>query len=54
MYKEISQANGISPTSVFRILKKDLQKIKICARWVTNCLTAEQKQKCLEIATLLK
>ena len=52
--KEISQATGISPTSVFRILTKDLQKRKICARWVPHCLTDDQKQKRLEIATLLK
>ena len=30
-YEEISQATGISSTSVFRILKNDLQKRKICA-----------------------
>jgi hypothetical protein len=29
--KNTSQAIGISPTSVFRILKNDLQKRKICA-----------------------
>jgi hypothetical protein len=44
----------ISPTSVFRILTNYLQKRKICARWVPHCLTAEQKQKRLEIVTLLK
>ena len=54
MCEEISQAAGISPTSVFCILTSDLQKRKICARWVPHCLTAEQKQKRLEIATLLK
>jgi len=52
--KEIPQATGISPTSVFRILTNDLQKRKICALWVPHCLTAEEKQKCLENATLLK
>jgi len=51
--EEISQATGISPTSVFYILTNDLQKRKICARWGPHCLTAEQKQKHLEIATLL-
>ena len=50
--EEISQDTGISPTSVFRMLTKDLQKRKFCARWVPHCLTAEQKR--LEIATLLK
>jgi histone-lysine N-methyltransferase SETMAR len=53
-HKKISQATGISPTSIFRILTNDLKKRKICARWVPHCLTVEQKQKCLEIATLLK
>ena len=52
--EEISQATGISTTSVFHILTNDLQKRKICAQWVPHCLTAEQKQKHLEIATLLK
>jgi predicted RNA-binding Zn-ribbon protein involved in translation (DUF1610 family) len=41
-YELMSQATGISPTSVFRILTNDLQKRKICARWVPRCLTAEQ------------
>jgi hypothetical protein len=54
MCKEISQATGIPPTSVFRILTSNLQKRKICAQWVPHCLTAEQKQKHLDIATLLK
>jgi len=53
-YEEISQVNGISPNSVIRIFTKDLQNIKICARWVPHCLTAEQKQKSLVIGTLLK
>jgi transposase len=44
--EEISQATGISPTSVFRILTNDLQKRKICTQWVPYCLT--------DIATLLK
>jgi hypothetical protein len=52
--EEISRATGISPTSVFHILTNNLQNRKICARWVPHCLTAEQKQKCLETATLLK
>ena len=41
IWEEISQATRISPTSVFCILTKDLQKRKICAQWVTHCLTAE-------------
>jgi hypothetical protein len=52
--KEISQATGIPPTSVFCILTSDLQKRKTCAQWVPHCLTAAEKQKCLDIATLLK
>jgi hypothetical protein len=47
--KEISQTTGISTTSVFRILTKDLQKRQFCARWLPHYLTAEQKQKRLEI-----
>jgi len=39
--EEMSQATGILPTSVLRILKNYLQKRKICSRWVTHCLTAE-------------
>jgi hypothetical protein len=31
--EEASQATGISPTPVFRNLKKNLQKRKICANW---------------------
>jgi hypothetical protein len=53
-YEEISQGTGISPKLVFRILTKDLQNRKICARWAPHCLTAEQKHKRLEISTLLK
>jgi hypothetical protein len=52
--KKISQTTGISPTSVFRILTRHLQKRQFCARWLPHYLTAEQKQKRLEIATLLK
>ncbi|PSN49518.1 hypothetical protein C0J52_18949 [Blattella germanica] len=52
--EELSEASGISPTSVYRILTDDLKKRKICARWVPHCLTAEQKQRRLDIATLLK
>jgi predicted transcriptional regulator len=52
--EEISQATGIPPTSVFRILTSDLQKRKNFARRVPHCLTAEEKQKRLDIATLLK
>ena len=52
--EEISQATGISSTSVFRIFTTDLQKRKNCDRWVPHCLTAEQKQKRLETATLWK
>jgi hypothetical protein len=52
--EEISQAAGISPTSVFRIITNNLQKRKIRPLLVPHCLTAEQKQKRQEIATLLK
>jgi hypothetical protein len=52
--EELSQATGISPTSIFPFLTKYFQKRKISARCVPHCFTAEQKQKRLEIATLLK
>jgi hypothetical protein len=45
----VSQATWFSPISVFLILTKDLQIRKIRARWIPRCLTAEQKQKRLEI-----
>lgn len=38
MCEEISQATRIPPTLVFHILTNDLQKMKICARWVPHCL----------------
>ncbi|PSN39908.1 hypothetical protein C0J52_07948 [Blattella germanica] len=41
--EELSEATGISPTSVYRILTDDLKKRKICARWVPHCLTSEPK-----------
>ena len=45
--EEISQATGISPASLFRILTRICRKKKLCPM-------AEQKQKRLEIAALLK
>jgi predicted trehalose synthase len=54
MCEEISQTTGISSTSVFCVLTNDFQKRKICAQWLPHSLTAEQKQKRSEIATLLK
>lgn len=52
--EELSEVTGIPPTSVYRILTNDLKKRKISARWVPHNLTGEQKQKRLDIATLLK
>ncbi|PSN40638.1 hypothetical protein C0J52_21095 [Blattella germanica] len=40
---ELSEARGISPTSVYRIQTHDLKKRKISARWVPYGLTAEPK-----------
>ena len=45
--EEISQATRIQPTSVFR----NLHERKICSLWVPHCLTVEQKQKDLDVAT---
>ena len=52
--KELSRAMGVPATSVFRILTNDLNERKFSVRWVPYCLTAEQMQKRLGIATLLK
>ncbi|PSN49678.1 hypothetical protein C0J52_22831 [Blattella germanica] len=41
--EELSEATGISPTSVYRILTDDLMERKICARWVPHCWTSEPK-----------
>ena len=48
------RATEVPATSVFRILTNDLKKIKFSAQWTSHCLIAEQKQKRLDIATLLK
>ena len=52
--EELSRATRVPATSVFRILTNDLKKRKISAQWIPHCLTAEQKHKRLDIATLLK
>ena len=52
--EEFSRATGVPGMSIFRISTNDLKKKIISARWVPHCLTAEQKQKRLGIATLLK
>ena len=51
---ELTRATVILATSVFRILTNDLKNRKISARWLHHCLTAEQKQKRMDIATMLK
>ena len=52
--EKLSRATGIPPASVFHILTNDLRKRKTSARRVSHYLTAEHKQKRLDIATLLK
>ena len=52
--EQLSRATGVPATRVFRVLTNDLKKRKISARRVPHCLTAEQMQKRLDIATLLK
>ena len=52
--EELSRATGVPAMSVFCILTNDLKKKQISARWVPHCLTAQQKQKGLGIATFLK
>ena len=50
--EELSRTAGAPATSEFCILTIDLIFF-FFARWVPHCLTAEQKQKRLDIATLL-
>ena len=52
--EELSRATGVPATSVFCTLTNDLKKKKISAPWAPHCLTAEQKLKCLDMATKLK
>ena len=52
--KNYLEPRGVPATSVFGILTKDLKKRNISAQSVPHCLIAEQKQKCLDISTLLK
>jgi len=40
----IAESLNISKTVVFRILKEDLGKRKLCARFVPHCLTHEQRE----------
>ena len=48
--KDIASCTGISSGSVQTILKKRLDLIKVCARWVPHLLTEEQKTQRLECA----
>ena len=52
--EELPRATGVPATSVFRILINDLKKRKISTPWAPHGLTTEQKQKHLDIVTLLK
>ena len=52
--EELSRATGVPAVPVLQILTNDLKTRKISARWVPHCFTAEQKQKHLDIATVLK
>ena len=42
--QEIEELSGIHSSSVLKILRERLGLRKICARWVPNLLTDEQKQ----------
>ena len=51
--KDTASCTGILEGSVQTILKKRLDPRKICARWVPNLLTEEQKTQCLKCARKL-
>ena len=51
--EELSSELGISEKSVHRILTEELKMRKICARWVPNCLTQEQRDRRVRIARQL-
>ena len=48
--KDMASCTGISEGSVQTILKKRLDLIKVCARWVPHLLTEEQTTQCLNCA----
>ena len=48
--KDIASCTGISEGSVQTNLKKRLDLIKVCARWVPHLLTEEQKTQRLKCA----
>ena len=48
--KDIASCTGISEDSVQTILKKHLDLIKVCTRWVPHLLTEEQKTQRLKCA----
>ncbi len=52
--KLIAEWTGIPKTIVQQILRKDLQKQKLCTRFVLYALTAEQKEQRIRLTTLLK
>ena len=51
---KVYRAVGIPATSVLRMLTNDLKNETFLYDWLPLSLTAEQKQKRLDIATLLK
>ena len=46
--EEISKYTEISPGSIYRILKEDLEVRKVCARWVPYLLSGAQVKNRLE------
>ena len=49
--QEIEELSGIHSSSVLKILRERLGLRKICARWVPNLLTDEQKQSGVRLAS---
>ena len=52
--EELSKPKVSSSNLCIPHLANDLKKRKISVQWIPHCLTAEQKQKRLDISTLLK
>ena len=49
--EEIGDLCGINSSSVFQILTRVLNLRKVCARWIPNLLTENQKRERVRIAS---
>jgi hypothetical protein len=48
--REIAETIGISKECVGYILHEELDTKKLCARWVSRLLTADEKRTCMKIS----